>query len=588
MNKKTKSGVWKKIFQLLPKKQKLGFFVILAILGVSAVLSQLTPLAIGYLTDHVLSQSHMEFLSVIPILLAILLVNVLNEVIKVIRRLIVEDTATQAEKNGRQRAAASLLMAPLSYFREHMTGNIHGRLNRSLEGTVKLIKLLFMDFAPAITTAAAAVVTIFLQLPVPVACLVALVIPVGTFIVFRQIKTQKGIRVELMETKADMDGTMVELLGGIETIRALDSAEDESARIHSRSEHLRSKEMRHHRAMAFYDCLKFINEAVFSVLVIGLSILLASRQVITVGTVLTAYLCFTQLTGPLRELHRILDEFSECVVLSEDYFRLLELPLDFSYQEAKIVADARIKNNDVQIGDLSFSYPEKPEEPILRNIELSIRPGEFIGIAGPSGCGKSSLIKILDKLEPAEGEIFLGGTALSSLSRRSLADSVALVPQTPFLVADTVYRNICYGIKREVTLEEVREAARKANIAADIERLPGSYNFSLSEGGRNLSGGQRQRIALARIFLKKPKILILDEATSALDNTSEKLIQAEIEKMKEDCGTTVISIAHRLSTLENCDEILVMDQGRIVQRGTFRELKETPGIFRDMALGILK
>ena len=130
-------------------------------------------------------------------------------------------------------------------------------------------------------------------------------------------------------------------------------------------------------------------------------------------------------------------------------------------------------------------------------------------------------------------------------------------------------------------------AARKANIAADIEQLEGGYQFVLAEGGTNLSGGQRQRIALARIFLKKPRILILDEAP-ALDNTSEKRIQAEIEKMKEECGTTVLSIAHRLSTLQNCDEIIVMDKGCIVQRGTYRELESTPGLFRDMALGIRK
>ena len=226
----------KKIYALLPKRQKSGFVLILLILGVSAVLSQLTPLAVGYLTDHVLAGESASFASVVPILVAILIVNVVNELIKVARRLIVEDTATQAEKIARQRAALSLLLAPLSYFRSHMTGNIHGRLNRSLEGTVKLIKLMFMDFAPAVFTGLAAVVTIFTQLPVSVACLVILVIPVGTFIVFRQIGTQKGIRVELMETKADMDGAMVELLGGIETIRALDSAQTEGARIEARSD----------------------------------------------------------------------------------------------------------------------------------------------------------------------------------------------------------------------------------------------------------------------------------------------------------------------------------------------------------------
>ena len=145
-----KDGMWKKVFDLLPKKQKVRFVFILVILGVSAVLSQLTPLAIGYLTDHVLAERDATFQKVIPILLGILLVNVVNEVIKVIRRLIVEDMATQAEKSARQKATSSLLLAPMSYFRSHLTGNIHGRLNRSLEGTVKLIKLMFMDFAPAV------------------------------------------------------------------------------------------------------------------------------------------------------------------------------------------------------------------------------------------------------------------------------------------------------------------------------------------------------------------------------------------------------------------------------------------------------
>lgn len=590
-------GIGKSIFQLLPRRQKIGFALILVILAASAVLSQLTPLSVGYLTDRVLADQNVTFLGVLPVLLVILLVNVVNEIIKVARRLIVEDTATQAEKTARQKAAEALLMAPLSYFRGHMTGSIHGRLDRSLEGTVKLIKLMFMDFAPAVVTGLAAIVTIFIRLPASVACVVILVIPVGTLLVLRQISTQKGIRVELMETRADMDGTMVELLGGIETIRALDSAQTESGRILDRSEQLRQKEMRHHRAMAFYDCLKFVNEAVFTVLVIGVSVLLASREVISVGTVLTAYLCFTQLTGPLRELHRILDEFSECMVLARDYFSIVDLPVDFSYQTPEGQApdspgQARVEtvpaSGDVQIRGLSFSYPEKPEQQILRDVDLIVPAGRFVGIAGPSGCGKSTLIKVLDRLEQGRGEVLLGGAPLSSLSRKTLAEHVALVPQTPFIIADTVYHNICYGIRREVSMEEVRQAARKANIAADIEKLPGAYQFTLAEGGTNLSGGQRQRIALARIFLRQPSILILDEATSALDNTSEKLIQAEIEKLKEERGTTIISIAHRLSTLRNCDEIVVMERGRIIQRGTFETLEQTPGVFRDMALGVIQ
>lgn len=584
-----KQKLFKQVFAFLQKKQKIQFVGVLFILGASAVLTQFTPLAVGYLTDHVLTEQGIMFQKVLPILAFILVVNVVNEIIKVIRRLMVEDTATYVEKTGRQKAADSLLKAPLAYFRGNMTGNIHGRLNRSLEGTTKLIKLIFMDFAPAVATGIAAIVTIFVKLPIPIALLTILVIPVGTGIVLRQITTQKGIRVELMNTKAELDGTMVELLGGIETIRSLDSIHVESGRIASRSEHLRKKEMRHHTAMAFYDCLKFINEAIFHVLVIAMSVLLAARGIITIGTVLTAYLCFMQLTGPLRELHRILDEFSECIVLAEDYFRMVEITPDFSYMEERdSLIDVQNMKNDISLKDVRFSYAEKPDREILESVTLDIGKGEFLGIAGPSGCGKSTLIKVLDKLEPALGEIYLGGKSLTDFSRSSLAEFVTLVPQTPFLVADTVFNNISYGMTREVSLEEVQAAARKACMDQVIENLPGKYQFHISEGGKNLSGGQRQRIALARVFLRKPKILILDEATSALDNTSEKSIQVEIEKMIQEQGTTVISIAHRLSTLKNCDEIIVMDKGKIVQRGTFENLKNVPGIFQDMERGILK
>ncbi|HIV31029.1 MAG TPA: ATP-binding cassette domain-containing protein [Candidatus Pullichristensenella excrementipullorum] len=149
----------------------------------------------------------------------------------------------------------------------------------------------------------------------------------------------------------------------------------------------------------------------------------------------------------------------------------------------------------------------------------------------------------------------------------------------------TVERNIRYGLERDVSLEEVREAARRASVDADIERLPGAYSFVLAEGGRNLSGGQRQRIALARVFLRSPRLLILDEATSALDNASEKRVQAEIEKLCHENGTTVIAIAHRLTTLQNCDAIVVLERGRVVQQGSFAALREAPGLFRNMAVG---
>ena len=579
--------VLKKIYKLLDTKQKLRFILIIIIMIVSAALAQMTPKAIGWLTDDILTKNEISFNKVIPFLVFILIVNVANEVIKIFRRVLVEDTATRTEKKARGMVIKSLLMAPLSYFRKNMTGNIHGRLNRCLDGTIKLEKLLFMDFAPAIFNAIAAIITIFLTLPITLAMPMLLVIPIGVFIVLKQIKSQKGIRVELLESKSGMDGTIVELINGIEVIRICDSLDFETKRFDDKGEFLRAKEMKHHKAMAMYDCLKFINQAVFTVLVIGISTYLATKNIISVGAVLTAYLCFNQLLRPLEELHRIFDEVSECTVLATDFFKMVEIENDFSYLPIKTKSENKSTNEIINMENITFHYSENEDKIILDNFNIDIEKGMYLGIAGPSGCGKSSLIKSICKLEKADGTIIVDDKNIDNLTRKELSKLIALVPQSPFLIAGTIFENITYGIDREVSIDEVEEAAKRAYIYDYINGLPDKFDSLVSEGGNNLSGGQRQRIAIARIFLRKPKILILDEATSALDNTSEKHIQAEIEKMKQENNTTIIAIAHRLTTLKNCDRIIVLNKGKIEEDGTFDNLIEKKGMFSDMYYGKL-
>ncbi len=579
--------VLKKIYKLLDTKQKLRFILIIIIMIVSAALAQMTPKAIGWLTDDILTKNEISFNKVIPFLVFILIVNVANEVIKIFRRVLVEDTATRTEKKARGMVIKSLLMAPLSYFRKNMTGNIHGRLNRCLDGTIKLEKLLFMDFAPAIFNAIAAIITIFLTLPITLAMPMLLVIPIGVFIVLKQIKSQKGIRVELLESKSGMDGTIVELINGIEVIRICDSLDFETKRFDDKGEFLRAKEMKHHKAMAMYDCLKFINQAVFTVLVIGISTYLATKNIISVGAVLTAYLCFNQLLRPLEELHRIFDEVSECTVLATDFFKMVEIENDFSYLPIKTKSENKSTNEIINMENITFYYSENEDKIILDNFNIDIEKGMYLGIAGPSGCGKSSLIKSICKLEKAEGTIIVDDKNIDNLTRKDLSKLIALVPQSPFLIAGTIFENITYGIDREVSIDEVEEAAKRAYIYDYINGLPNKFDSLVSEGGNNLSGGQRQRIAIARIFLRKPKILILDEATSALDNTSEKYIQAEIEKMKQENSTTIIAIAHRLTTLKNCDRIIVLNKGKIEEDGKFDDLIEKNGMFSDMYYGKL-
>lgn len=588
MEKKRLTSILQKIYRLLDFKQKFKFLMILVIMVTSAALTQITPKTIGWLTDDILSVNGVSFKKVIPFLILILVVNVVNEMIKIIRRVMVEEIATQTEKKARGLVIQSLLMAPLSYFKKNMTGNIHGRLNRCLDGTIKLEKLLFMDFAPAVFNSMASVVTIFMTLPFALAVPMMLVIPLGTILVFAQIRSQRGIRVELLESKSAMDGTIVELINGIEVIRICDSVNFETGRLNEKSEFLRHKEMKHHKAMAFYDCLKFLNQAVFTVLIIGLSTYLATQGIISVGAVLTAYLCFNQLIKPLEELHRIFDEVAECMVLSGDFFEMAEIENDFSYLESTCNTKSKTTEKMITIHDLNFGYSEDDGELILNHFNLDIEKGSYLGIAGPSGCGKSSLIKVICKLEKADGEGVIGGISINDLDRKHIADMIALVPQTPFLIAGTIYENIIYGINREITMDEVEEAAKKAYIFDYINGLPEGFNTLIAEGGSNLSGGQRQRIAIARVFLRKPPILILDEATSALDNTSEKHIQAEIEKMQKQDHTTIIAIAHRLTTLNKCDKIIVLNEGKINQEGTFDELVQKEGMFSDMYHGRLK
>lgn len=368
----------KKIFHLLERRQKQAFALILLIMAVSAGLSQFTPKAIGWLTDDILRQDGLDFLNILPVLFLILIVTVVNELLKIGRRIMVEDVATKTEKKARGLVIASLLRAPLAFFKDNMTGNIHGRLNRCLDGTVKLEKLIFMDLAPAV-------------------------------------------------------------------------------------------------------------------------------------------------------------------------FKM-----------------------------------------ILNDLALTVRRGMFLGIAGPSGCGKSSLIKAICKLENYQGEILIDGKDLRLFSRKELSKTIALVPQNPFLIAGTIYENICYGLERQPMDEEVRGALQKSCLQEFVDSLPEGVHTAISEGGGNLSGGQRQRVAIARIFLRRPKILILDEATSALDNTSKRTIQHEIERLVREQNMTVISIAHRLTTLKNADRIIVMDGGAIIQSGTYQELIEREGIFSDMYHGKLK
>lgn len=285
----------------------------------------------------------------------------------------------------------------------------------------------------------------------------------------------------------------------------------------------------------------------------------------TIGGLASVYTSIQKFIGATEDLFGIFNE-------PEEDIKDISMPLQ---QEEKIKGEISFEN-------LTFAYPSRPNENVLRNIDVRIRANQMVALVGASGAGKSTIAALLLRLhDPVSGELLFDGKDSRHYPISALRKQIALVPQDIFLFGGTIRENIAYG-KTGATEEEITEAARKANAMEFISRFPEKLDTVVGERGTQLSGGQRQRIAIARAVLKNPKILILDEATSSLDSEAERLVQDALEKLMR--GRTSVVIAHRLSTVRKADQILVLDQGRLVEKGTHEELIQLQnGIYRNLS-----
>lgn len=278
--------------------------------------------------------------------------------------------------------------------------------------------------------------------------------------------------------------------------------------------------------------------------------------------------------GLLNDLDNIIQDIGS---LKESFVIFQQNAQVFDSQNA---IELVVKKPVIYFKNLTYGYRE--DNLIFNNFNLSIKAGERIGLVGHSGAGKSTLINLLLKVfNPDDGEILVDDKNIADVTFDSLRENIALIPQDPMLFHRTIFENISYG-KLNASKEEVIEAAKKAYIHDFIANLPDAYETLVGERGIKLSGGQRQRIAIARAILKNAPILILDEATSSLDSETESQIQNSINLMLEQNNVTVIAIAHRLSTIKHLDRIVVMDNGRIVEDGSFDELISKNGRFKEL------
>ncbi len=579
-------GRAKDLWGLIPKRPRwtLAFAALLMAFGGAA--NTAIPLLLGRLVNAV---RHVEGVdtkaileSVAYTLLLIGIAYLVREVLQVGRRVLVEDTCTRLEKHLFVRLVSHSLMTDRAALSQEKIGTLHGRMLRNVTGSVRFLRIGFLDFLPAVLAGSFAFAAVVAKQPWLGLATIG-VIPISTYITLRQLMSQKGVRIQLLRCREEMDGTVVEQLSGIDYIRAANKHKQETARVSRAAESLRRKELSHHFVMSLYGSGKALIEGLFHVLVLGISVYLATIGRISIGDILTFSMLFVSVMAPLAEVHRMIDEGHESSLLVDELLKMLHEPLDPCYRKSER-REPVLDNGQpiIRIDNLAVDYamPRGGRRRAIEGVSLEIHRGEIIGIAGKSGCGKSTLLRALMRLvHPSDGQAELGGVPLESLACERFAEILGYVGQSPFVFSSTVGENIAYE-REGASLDEIRKAAQIACLDEEIMQIPGGFNALIAERGQNLSGGQRQRLALARVILKNPPILILDEATSALDTISEGRIQKWLEGARG--RQTVILVAHRLSTLLHTDRILVFDEGRIVESGPYDELVERGGVFTEL------
>lgn len=297
---------------------------------------------------------------------------------------------------------------------------------------------------------------------------------------------------------------------------------------------------------------------------------------LTAGVFINVVFCMVMLLKPLKQLTTINNQFQKGMAACASIFEILD---EHDEEDKGQQTFTRAKGH-IEFDDVTFSYPGK-QTPALTNVTFNAKPGQSIALVGRSGSGKSTISSLLTRFYvPQQGEIRLDGAALNSIDLKSLRAQFAVVSQNVTLFNDSIANNIAYGAKQHVSREQIEEAAKMAHVEEFLANLPDGLDTVIGENGLMLSGGQRQRIAIARAILAQAPILILDEATSALDTESERLIQDALETLQKRC--TSIVVAHRLSTIENADCIMVVEQGRIIEQGKHGELLEKGGHYAQL------
>ena len=559
------------VYKPLNNKCKFALFLALLMILIGAFIPSLIPKYIGSIIDNLIEDKNLAY-TTIGFIAILFLIDIVAEIS---RRYLIEKTATKEQKELTIKASNWLIHLDINWLNAQRSGGLNARIQRSVEGSVKLLKLATMDFLPNILQMLFAVGVAFFT-NIYIGLVLVCVILIGLVTVAQQIKSQKGIRLSLIRTREDNDSNIVELLAGIESVRLANEEKNQIERIESVNEILRVREMKHHIKMMFFDVIKKTNIVSWNLVILLIGVTLASSSIITPGEVVIFNLLFNNVIMPIQSIHRFLDEAHESSLKTNDLRDILSLPLDISYNP-KTENNKQI-NRELAICTNSL-YVDYDDKKVLENINLDFEKGKYYGLIGTTGCGKSTLLKAIMRLtHPSSGSISLFGKDINTITRKELASMIVFMPQKPYIFSGSIKENLLFGCKYTPTDNDLWWALQQASISNEVKIMENGLDFHLNERGTNLSGGQCQRIALTRVFLclknmQNEHIIILDEATSALDiATEEKVINNLLSLV--DKKTTIIAIAHRYNILKKSDYIINMDKDVTDRYIPYKELVE--------------
>ena len=539
---------------------------------VNVVMTLYIPILVGTAIDCIVDAGHVDFARMSVYLRNVLICAVVAGAAQWLMSELNNRMTFRITRDIRNDAFVHIQKLPLSYLDAHPQGDIVSRVIADVDTFADGLLMGFTQLFTGVMTILGTLlfmVRIHWGIALVVVCITPLSLLVANFIAKR---TYSMFRLQTV-TRGEQTGLIDETIGNIKVVRAFGHEASSMEQFDEINGRLQKASL---RAIFFSSLVnpstRFVNSLVYAG--VGLTgALLAMAGGISVGSLTTFLNYANQYTKPFNEISGVVTELQNALACAGRVFELIEAPE--RTPEPENPERPQTVQGAVEIHDLKFSYV--PEKPLIDNFNLSVAPGQRIAIVGPTGCGKTTFINLLMRFyDPQSGEILLDGVNTRHMRRDDLRRCVGMVLQDTWLKAGTIRENIAMG-RPEATEEEIVEAAKQAHAHSFIRRLPQGYDTEISENGGNLSQGQKQLLCIARVMLCLPPMLFLDEATSSIDTRTEVKIQKAFDTMMQ--GRTSFIVAHRLSTIQGADRILVMKDGHIIEQGRHEELLQKQGFY---------